>query len=132
MNRKELDRWLEEQRESARRELDNLKAHRERIAQLEAERDALLEHYEQVAPEALDALNDAQRSHLYRKLHLKAIAKEDGSVELEMPGSFLGTIWVSESGITQTRGSRRMKRSSSIPATPTTVWMSSIAPGTSR
>src|SRR5215217_3234182 len=91
---------LKEQSESARRELDNLKAHRERIVQLEAERDALLEHYEQVAPEALDALDDAQRGCLYRKLHLKAIAKEDGSVELEMPGSSLGTIRVSKSKIT--------------------------------
>ena len=112
---------LEEQRESAQRELDNLKTHRERMAQLEAERDAPLEHYEQIAPEALDALDDAQRGYLYRKLHLKAIAKEDGSVELEMPGSSLGTVRVSESGITWTPGTRRRSGSSRTRATPTTA-----------
>ena len=72
---------LEESRETARRELALLEDRREKIAELEADRDALLDHLESVAPEKLDALTPEERHEVYKVLGLRVIAREDGNHE---------------------------------------------------
>jgi hypothetical protein len=73
--------FLEETRETARRELALLEDRRERIAELEADRDALLDHLESVAPEELDALTPEERHQVYKVLGLRVIAREDDNRE---------------------------------------------------
>jgi site-specific DNA recombinase len=72
---------LEETRETARRELALLEDRREKIAELEADRDTLLDHLERVAPEELDALTPEERHQVYKVLGLRVIAREDGNHE---------------------------------------------------
>jgi site-specific DNA recombinase len=72
---------LEETRETARRELALLDDRREKIAELEADRDALLDHLESVAPEELIALTPEERHQVYKVLGLRVIAREDGNHE---------------------------------------------------
>ena len=73
---------LEETRETVQRELGALRGHRERIEQLERDRDALMERYAEMVPEDLDALAPEQRHHLYKLLKLSAILHADGTPEL--------------------------------------------------
>lgn len=77
---------LEETRETAERELDVLKDRRERIEQMEADRDALLEQYEAITPDALDALTPEERQEFYKMLRLKVTIGVDGT--LEAAGAF--------------------------------------------
>jgi len=72
---------LEETRETARRELALLEGRREKIAELEADRDALLDHLERVAPNELDALTPEERHEVYKLLGLRVIAREDSNHE---------------------------------------------------
>ncbi len=72
---------LEETRETARRELALLEDRREKMAELEADRDAILDHLESVAPEELDALTPEERHEVYKVLGLRVIAREDGNHE---------------------------------------------------
>lgn len=74
---------LKELEETARRELRNLQGRQERIAQLQRDRDALLEDYASRSPEALDSLTSEQRHHLYKMLRLRLIANEDGTAALD-------------------------------------------------
>ena len=72
---------LEETRETARRELALLEDRREKIAELEADRDDILDHLESVAPEELDVLTPEERHEVYKVLGLRVIAREDGNHE---------------------------------------------------
>ncbi len=63
-----------------------LKNQREHIAQLERDKEAVLEHYAAIAPEALDLLAPEERKHLYKMLRLTAVQHPDGTVEVEMSG----------------------------------------------
>jgi hypothetical protein len=72
---------LDETRETARRELALLDDRREKMAELEADRDALLDHLESVAPEKLDTLTPEERHEVYKVLGLRVIAREDGNHE---------------------------------------------------
>jgi DNA repair ATPase RecN len=123
---------LEEIRETAEHELEVLKGRQERIAELERDKEALLETYTRMAPEKLEALTPEECRQLYKILQLKAVARVDGTVEVEMPSQAVSTIDVSSSGLTQTPGTRRTKRLSATPTTPTTGWTSFKAPGTSK
>jgi site-specific DNA recombinase len=123
---------LEEIRETAEHELEVLKGRQERMAELERDKEALLETYTRMAPEKLEALTPEECRQLYKMLQLKVVACVDGLVEVEMPSHAVSTIDVSSSGLTQTPGTRRTKRSLVIPTTPTIGWTSSKAPGTSR
>lgn len=78
---------LEETREAATYKLAILKDRREHIAQLERDREAVLEHYASIAPEALDALAPEERRQLYRTLRLKPVQYPDGMVEVELNGT---------------------------------------------
>src|SRR5215212_3847709 len=62
---------LEETRRTAERDLKDLRQHKERVEQMEQDRDAVLEHYASLAPEALHSLTAEQRHHLYKMLRLK-------------------------------------------------------------
>ena len=77
---------LEEAREAAEQELAILKDHREHIAELERDKEAVLEHYAAIAPEALDLLASEERQHLYKLLQLKAAQHPDGRMEVEVSG----------------------------------------------
>jgi hypothetical protein len=90
---------LKELEKTARRELRNLQGWQERIAQLERDRDALLEDYASRSPEALHSLTSEERHHLYKMLRLRVVANEDGTAALDadalpsMSCSKLETLW---------------------------------------
>jgi hypothetical protein len=77
---------FEETRKAAEHELAILKEHREHIAELERGKEAVLEHYAAIAPEALDFLAPEKRRHLYGMLRLKAVQHPDDTVEAELSG----------------------------------------------
>jgi hypothetical protein len=62
---------LEEARKSAQRELEGIKHHQERIEELERDKEALLDHYEGVAPGALDSLTSEERYRFYKLVQLQ-------------------------------------------------------------
>jgi hypothetical protein len=76
---------LETTREAATQELESLRNRRERIQELERDRDALLEYYVGMAPEALGSLLPEERHQVYKMLRLKVAARMDG--ELEVTGA---------------------------------------------
>jgi hypothetical protein len=77
---------LEATRQTAERELAALRQHAERVEQMERDRDAVLEHYASLAPEALDSLTSEERHHLYKMLKLKVWLAKSGDLEIEMAG----------------------------------------------
>ena len=84
MTDEELDKalaQLEETHENARRELESLSQRRERIVELERDRDALLESYVGMVPEALDSLTPQERHQIYKVLRLRVVAGPNGEVE---------------------------------------------------
>ncbi len=77
---------LEETRKTAERELTILRSHQERLAELERDKETVLEYYAAIAPEALASLSSEERKQLYKMLRLKAVQYSDGSVEAEVSG----------------------------------------------
>ena len=77
---------LEETRRTAERDLKELRQHKELVKQMEQDRDAVLEHYASLAPEALDSLTSEERHHLYKMLRLKVWLAKSGDLEIEMAG----------------------------------------------
>ena len=73
---------LEETRKTAQKELETVRNREEHIAQLEADRDRLLEYYTMMAPVALDCLAPEERRRLYGMLRLELTLAPDGSAEL--------------------------------------------------
>jgi hypothetical protein len=73
---------LEETRQTARRELATLEGRSERLRALERDRDALLENYAEIMPEALDTLEPEDRHCVYKMLRLKTVAFPDGTLEV--------------------------------------------------
>jgi hypothetical protein len=83
---------LEETRQAARRGLAILEGRRACVAQMERDKDALLEQYENVAPDALDTLTPEERQEFYKTLKLRVTVGVDGT--LEATGAFLeGTVF---------------------------------------
>jgi hypothetical protein len=78
---------LEETRTVAKNELGTLRFHRERIEEMERDRDAVLEHYTALAPEALDTLTSEERHQLYNMLRLKVFVEKSGDLKIEFAGS---------------------------------------------
>ena len=64
---------LEETRKTARRELKALSRRRDKIEELERDKNALLESYAGMVPEALDALTLEERHRLYKMLRLRVV-----------------------------------------------------------
>lgn len=69
-------------RKTAQRELEALKDHEESIAELEADRDAILQYYEKMTPDALDSLTTEERRHFYTLLRLEVLSAPDSSLSL--------------------------------------------------
>jgi hypothetical protein len=86
---------LEDTRETARRELEDLRGRREELERLKGDRDTISQSYAGLTVEALDALSPEQRNRLYKMLKLNVVLRDDGTPEvsgalcgsLEMPGS---------------------------------------------
>jgi DNA repair ATPase RecN len=91
---------LQETRETAERELQAIKEHRERLEQMERDRDAVLEAYAGLVPEALDALTPEERHRIYNMLRLEVLAYPDTS--LEVCGALVGGAELGDSGLLQT------------------------------
>ena len=77
---------LDDTRSIAERELEALRTHSERVAELETDRDALLDSLVDIAPDALDSLTPDARHHVYKTLRLRVVALQDDS--LEISGTF--------------------------------------------
>jgi hypothetical protein len=73
---------LEETRKTAEQELSALQHRAEHLAQLERDRDSLLESYAALVPEAIDALVSEERHQAYRIIGLEVHLAPDGSFEL--------------------------------------------------
>jgi chromosome segregation ATPase len=73
---------LEETRETARRELAALEGRRQRLAELEHDRDVLIESYAGMVPEALTALSPEERHHVYKLLRLTVDLSADDTLEV--------------------------------------------------
>jgi hypothetical protein len=73
---------LAETRRTAERELAALQSRREALEQLELDKEALLEHYARIAPEALDSLTLEERHSLYKMLRLEVLVRPDSSLEV--------------------------------------------------
>ena len=85
MTDEELDEALSElddTRKTAERELEAIRGRKEVLEQLERDRDALLEHYARMVPEALDALAPEERRQVYGMLRLKVEVAADGAMEI--------------------------------------------------
>ncbi|MDQ3924332.1 MAG: recombinase family protein [Actinomycetota bacterium] len=81
---------LEETRKLARAELAALKAREERVRELGADRDTLIESWSARVPEDLDGLTGNQRNQVYRMLRLKFSPAEKGYKVTE---AFSGVLW---------------------------------------
>jgi site-specific DNA recombinase len=100
---------LEETREIAERELAGLKGQRENLQQMERDKDAVLEHYVTLAPEALDSLSPEERRKLYNMLRLRVLAYPDEPPEVEWEWE-LPDPTICKSGTIETRSSRSPRR----------------------
>lgn len=73
---------LEEERERVQRELDALEDHRSRPRGLERDKDALLDHYAGLLPEAMDDLAPEERHNIYKLLKLRVNMHPDRMLEV--------------------------------------------------
>src|SRR5215212_4096063 len=104
---------LEELRETARWELDALSRRREKIAELERDKDALLEFYVGMVPEALDSLTPEEHHYVYKILRLRVALRPDAPPEVS--GMFGGDLDVSN---TETASVHRIPLTSDKPRAP--------------
>jgi site-specific DNA recombinase len=74
---------LDDARATTARELEALSERREKIEELERNRDGLLETYAGKVPEYLDALEPEERHQAYKMLRLKAAVGTDGGIEVK-------------------------------------------------
>jgi site-specific DNA recombinase len=94
---------LDETRKTAERELEALRSHQERVEELERDKNALLEAYAGMAPEALASLTSEERRRIYKMLGVGVVVHvEDGA--LEVSGQLAGPIGVSNPKTVCSRG----------------------------
>jgi site-specific DNA recombinase len=74
---------LDDLRKTAERELRVIEGRRDVLRQLEQDRGSLIEHYANLAPEALDALTPEERHQLYKILRLRVTADADRNLTVE-------------------------------------------------
>jgi hypothetical protein len=74
---------LDDLRLTVERELRLIEGRKDALRQLEQDRDALVEHYAGMAPEALDALTPEERHQLYQILRLRVTADVDRNLTAE-------------------------------------------------
>jgi hypothetical protein len=116
---------LEETREIAERELAALKGQSESLEQMERDKDAVLEHYVILAPEALDSLDPEERRRLYNMLRLRVFAYPDELPEVEWEWE-LPNPTICKTGTMETPSSRSLRRRRG------STWTASSGTGTSR
>jgi site-specific DNA recombinase len=107
MSDDELDKALaelEEARKSAQRELEALKHHRERIKELERDKEALLDYYEGVAPGALDSLTSEERYRFYKLVRLQVRINPGHVVEISWVGGEGFSVCENETASASTSG----------------------------
>jgi site-specific DNA recombinase len=75
--------YLADQRQTAERELEALRGRTERIANLELEAEALLEHYTGMTREGLEAYTPEDKHDAYKALRLRVILHPDGRMEAD-------------------------------------------------
>ena len=73
---------LENTRSVATRELEALRSHQERIEGMERDKDALLESYVGMVPQALDNLTSEERHQIYRMLRVEVVVCPNEKVEV--------------------------------------------------
>jgi hypothetical protein len=74
---------LEEIRMMVEDELEIIRGQKENLEELERDRDALLESYAEMTPEALDALTPEERRQVYGMLRLRVEVAVDGTMEAQ-------------------------------------------------
>jgi hypothetical protein len=84
---------LEDTREAAEKELQSIRARRVVLEELERDKDALLESYARMTPEALDDLSSEERHHVYKMLRLRVEVSPDSSLDVS---GVLGDSFVPE------------------------------------
>jgi hypothetical protein len=77
---------LQEARKAAQRGLEALKYRRERVGQLERDKEALRDYYEGIAPEALDSLAPEERHRFYKLVGLQVGVRPGGGMEISWAG----------------------------------------------
>jgi site-specific DNA recombinase len=83
---------LQEDRETAEREIAAIEGRREQLEQMERDRETVMEHYAGTVPESLDDLSPEERHKIYKMLRLEVLAYPDKSLEVS------GAILASEAG----------------------------------
>jgi site-specific DNA recombinase len=73
---------LEGIRETVEKELEKLQHHQRHLEELERDKDAVLEAYAQMAPQALDVLTAEERHQLYKMLRVRVTTCADGPLEI--------------------------------------------------
>jgi site-specific DNA recombinase len=73
---------LQEDRETAEREIAAIEGRREQLQQMERDRETVMEHYAGTVPEALDDLSPEERHQIYKMLRLEVLAYPDKSLEV--------------------------------------------------
>ena len=73
---------FEDTRKTAEQELRALQHRTERLAQLERDRDMLLESYAGAMPEKIDALRSEERHQVYKMIGMEVHLAPDGSFDL--------------------------------------------------
>ena len=104
---------LEELRETARWELDALSCRREKIEELERDKEAFLESYLGMVPEALDSLTPEEHHYVYKILRLRVALRPDAPPEVS--GMFGGQLDVSN---TETASVHRIPQTPDKPRAP--------------
>ncbi len=92
---------LDTTREVARKELEALRGREERIEELERDKDALLESYAALAPEAIESLTPEERRRVHEMFQLRVVVDPDGRVEVS--GAFVEGTEFSELSASSTR-----------------------------
>jgi site-specific DNA recombinase len=73
---------LQEDRERANREIAAIEGRRERLEQMERDRDTIMEHYAGTIPGSLNDLGPEERHKIYKMLRLEVLAYPDKSLQV--------------------------------------------------
>jgi len=92
----------------ATRKLEVLNSHRERIERLERDKDALLESYAAMVPQALDSLTPEERHQVYKMLRVRVSVGPNEKVEVT--GALRADSTVCDSGPARRRRIRSTSR----------------------
>jgi site-specific DNA recombinase len=92
---------LDSTRQVAERELEALRWQKQRVEKMERDREAILEQYAALAPEALESLSSEQHQRLYKMLRLKVLVAKSGDLEIELAGAPVEGLGTDDSSTTE-------------------------------